>query len=123
MIFFKRISLIVTAIVCEAFSSISPVTDTVNTGFNNKSTPKAAPLSDGTVVVLGEKKKGAKNLKQFHLKYKTEMYNEMAAYRMNDFAEIELGGKPALAISCRSDIFNIFWSIYMKYIFLYWVND
>ena len=76
-----------------------PVTDTVNTGLNNKSKPKLAPLSDGTVVVLGQKKKDVMNLKQFHLKYKTEMFSKVTTFSTNDITEIELAGKPALAIS------------------------
>ena len=75
------------------------VIDTVNTGLNNKIKPKLAPLSDGTIVVWGEKKKRVNDLKQFHLKHKTEMFSEGARYWINDITEIELAGKPVLAIS------------------------
>ena len=107
-----KISLIVTPIVYmnlwSAFPYFFPVTDTVNTGLNNKLKPKAAPLSDGTVVVLGEKKKGVTNLKQFHLKYKTEMFTDVISFWAYAIIEIELGGKPALAISRGLDIFFLF---------------
>ena len=81
------------------------VIDTVNTGLNNKSKPKSSPLSDGTVAVLGQKKKGVKNLKQFHLKCKTEMFSELLNFSTSDNHRNRTGRKTSISSFIRVSYF------------------
>ena len=59
-----------------------------------------AAMTDGTVVIAG-KEDGDWRLKQFNMQKRTEIYDEKLIEKPGGLAEINLGGKVALAVSYR----------------------